>query len=120
MSPEELKFWEEVEALTKPPPAIEIEYRLYYNSLGEITMCSMTTDVLSAEPYLVVNKEEYEQYFNYYVVKNKLVKINKDTRYQLQIKLSNTGIAVVKGHAGLILEPNDVYNNIEYYEYRNN
>ena len=119
MSPEEIKFWADVEAqtqLTLPPT---IEYRIYYNELGEIYSCSMT-DHPEIGTYLVVDKIDYENYFLYSVVNGKLKKINNDAGYCVQLRPSSTGQAVVAGHAGLKIEPGETYPNIEYYAYRNN
>lgn len=120
MSPEELKFFAEVEALLTTVAQPGIEYRLYYNRAGEITMGSMTTDTLPTDSYIIVTKEEYETYFLYRVVNKKLKKIDNDAGYRVQLTPSNTGLAVVAGHAGLLLEPDETYPNIEYYAYRNN
>lgn len=111
-------FWAEVAKLTTPFEPIAVEYRLYYNELGEIT--SGTTD--SSEQvgtYIVVTKADYETYFQYRVVKGKLVKIEHDAGYRVKLKKSTKGFQVVKNHAGLVLEAGETYNDTEYYETNN-
>jgi hypothetical protein len=117
MNPEEIKFWEEVAQLVNPVVPVNLEYRLYYNDLGEITSCSMSNHEESGN-YIVVTKTEYDRYFDYRIVKQQLVKIDRDSGYRVQLQKSITGFPVVKDHAGLLIE--ETYTNIEHYEYRNN
>ena len=115
MSPEELKaYW--VDVIDVIPPVIE--YRLHYNELGEIVLCSMI-DHPDSTSYVVVDKKEYENYFKYRIVKGHLVNIDHDSIYCVRLKKSTTGYPTVTGHAGIVLETNEVYNNIEYYEPNN-
>ena len=106
------EFWDEVESLIKPVPKLELEYRLYYDTDGNITGCSMQNH--SEGDYVVVSKSEYDCYFQYKVVKNKLVKIDIDDKYRLRLHKSTQGFKVVRGHAGLLIEDED-YTDIEYY-----
>ena len=103
---------EEFYRLLKPIVAVELEYRVYYNEDGAIYRCSMQQH----EPgdYLVVSKEEYDNFNRYRVIKNKLVKIDTDARYRVQLHKSKSGYPVVAGHAGLLIEDED-YTDIEYY-----
>ena len=118
MSPEEIKFWEEVAALIKPIKPLEIEYRLHYDELGEITCCSMA-DHPPSNQYLVVDKETYTNYFRYRVVNGKLKLIDFGAGHRPHLKRSDSGYAVVKNHANLLLESNETYPTIEYYESNN-
>jgi hypothetical protein len=95
-----------------------IEYRIYYDVDGNITSCSMQ----SHEPgtYIVVSKTDYENYFRYTVINGKLKKIESDSGFRVQLRKSNTGFPTVKNHAGLIIEQDETYTDIEYYEYRVN
>jgi len=115
MSPEELKaYWAEV----KPEISTQLEYRLHYNDDGDITMCSMQQHPESTQ-YIVVTKEEYDNYFRYCVVKGQLVKIEHNSKYRVRLKKSTKGFRTVAGHAGLVIEADEVYNNVEYYEPNN-
>ena len=120
MSPEEKAFWDEVEALTlKHNKPVVFEYRWHYNDLGEITGCSMDGHPDSTQ-YAVVDKDLYEMYFQYKIVKGKPVKIELDNSYRVKLERSTQGYQVVKGHAGLVLEDGETYNKTEYYAHRNN
>jgi hypothetical protein len=94
-----------------------IEYRIHYDDLGKITMCSMQNHPNDTQ-YLVVNQEIYNNYFQYKVnVDKKIVeKIAIDPGISVKLKKSDHGYAVVKNHAGLILDADELYTEIEYYE----
>lgn len=103
-------------ALAMMQPIIEEvkEYRLHYEKNGHITMCTMINHPIDTQ-YVVVSKDEYDNYFRYTIVDGKPKKIDNDPGYRVQLVSSSEGYAVVKKHAGLILEPTDTYNEIEYY-----
>jgi len=106
------EFWDEVASLIKPIPQIELEYRIYYDEFWNITSCS--THNHSDGNYLVVTKDEYENYFRYQIIKGKLIKIDNDAKYRVQLVKSTKGFPVVKGQAGLLIEDED-FKDIEYY-----
>lgn len=95
-----------------------LEYRLYYDILGDIVSCSMQSH--GPGDYVVTDKETYEKYMLYKVVKGKLVKIDQHSLYKVRLKKSSKGFRVVKNNAGILIEDNEQYDNIEYYEHRNN
>ena len=98
-----------------------IEYRIHYDDFGNITMCSMQQHPENTQ-YLVVNKDAYDNYFRYQVnVRRKtLEKIALDPGISVKLKKSSQGYAVVKNHAGLLLEPREDYIDIEYYDTTDN
>jgi hypothetical protein len=110
------EFEFEIESLlySIQPPAIE--YRLYYNEGGNITACTMIEDPAIIGSYVVVDKETYDNYFRYTVVDGKLKKFESDAQYRVKLRKSTQGLAVVKNHAGIILESGDECQDIEYYE----
>jgi hypothetical protein len=118
MNQEEHDFWAEVESLILPVPKVEIEYRLHYNELGEIIMCSMV-DHPESDHYVVVSKDKYERYFDYRIVGGQLTKIDKSTSYSVKLTKSTAGYLTVKNHAGIVLEPGELYPETEYYAHRN-
>jgi hypothetical protein len=105
-------------AATQPLYIEPLEYRIYYNVDGNITSCSMQ----SHEPgtYIVVSQHDYENYFRYTVVNRKLKKIESDPGFRVQLSKSTSGFPTVKNHANLIIEQDETYTDIEYYEYRVN
>ena len=97
-----------------------IEYRFHYDNLGNITMCSMQNHPAS-EYYLVVDQETYNNYTKYRinVEKKKLEKVVFDPRISVKLKKSDSGYTVVKNHAGIIIESDEEYRDIEYYDSTN-
>lgn len=102
--------------VTEDPP---IEYRLHYDDAGNVYMCSMQQHPDNTQ-YIVVTKEQYDLYFRYRVVKGKLKLIEHDAGIYKPFKLSKAGFTVVKGNPALLLESNEQYKHIEYYDHRNN
>jgi len=115
MSPEEKKFWDEVQSLIKPEVKVELEYRIHYNNAGDIVMCTMAEHPETTQ-YIVVDKNTYDNYYRYIVVNGKLKEVVSNPEYRARLKKSAKGFSVVKNHASLILEPSEEYPNTEYYE----
>jgi hypothetical protein len=95
-----------------------IEYRIHYDTAGNITVCTMQ-DHPDDTQYIVVSKDEYDNYFRYYVVDNKLKKIDRNPGNSVQLTKSDSGYLVVKNHAGIVLEPGEIYADTEYYDRTN-
>jgi hypothetical protein len=112
------EFWDEVFNAVPQATPVEVEYRVHYDEHGEIYLCTMQ-DHPTDTAYLVVSREEYDRYFDYRVVAGKLTKISRDIVYSRRLQPGIAGYAVVKNHAGLLIEPTETYEDIEYYEYRN-
>ena len=93
-----------------------LEYRLYYDAHGNITSCSMQSH--APGDYVVVDKDTYNRYYQYKVIKGKAVKIETLAKYKVRLQKSTTGFRVVTNNAGIILEDNEKYEDIEYYEHR--
>lgn len=97
-----------------------IEYRLHYDLGGNIVQCTMQKHPEGTE-YIVVDKETYNSYAKYRVniEKKRLIKIDINPGVSVQLKRSSQGYAAIKGHAGILLENDEVYDNVEYYESNN-
>lgn len=95
-------------------PDLVPEYRFYYDATGRITNCSMFNHP-PGENFLIVTKEEYDNYTRYEVKNNKLTIIKTSNKILSALIKSNSGFATVKGHAGLLIEDTEVYTDIEYY-----
>ncbi len=116
MTEAESEFLKAIAAI-QPIIAEPLEYRLYYDANGNITSCSMQNHAPGS--YVVTDRETYDRYYHYKVVKGKLIKIEHIAAYKVRLKKSNTGFRVVKNNAGIILDNNEIYENIEYYESTN-
>ena len=97
-----------------------IEYRLHYDQGGNIVLCTMQQHPESTD-YIVVDKETYNEYTKYRVnvEKKRLIKIDMNPGVRVQLKRSSQGYAVVKDHAGILLENSEEYPSVEYYETNN-
>jgi hypothetical protein len=95
-----------------------VEYRIHYDTAGNITMCTMQNHPTETD-YIVVTKEEYDNYYQYTVVDTKLKKIDRNLGSSVQLTKSDSGYQVVKNHAGIILEPGEDYADTEYYDTNN-
>ena len=83
-----------------------IEYRIHYNDAGEIYMCSMQQHPESTQ-YIVVTRDEYDNYFKYTVVNGMLKMIDNNTGLHVKLKSSDQGFAAVENHASLLVEPGE-------------
>jgi len=94
-----------------------IEYRLHYDDSGTVILCSHQNHPDNTQ-YLVVDQETYTSYTKYSVdvEKKKLKKVVIDPGVSVQLKRSSQGYAVVKQHAGLILDEGESFSEVEYYE----
>lgn len=119
IDPELLKAFQE---LIKPVPNIEVEYRAYHNDKGEIiSVCSEPKDNPMAENSIVINAEVYEKSHKFLVINKEIVaKFSEDLGVRPDLIKSKTGFKVVKNNPALLVENEENYTNIEYYEYRNN
>jgi len=94
-----------------------LEFRIHYDDHGKIIMCSMCGHPAS-DQYLVVDRLVYDNYLKYQVnvARKKLEKIDIDIGISVKLRKSTHGYAVVKSHAGLLVEKDEIYNDIEYYD----
>ena len=97
---------------------IENEYRLHYDELGSIIMCSMQSHPAS-DRYVVVDRIVYDSYFKYHIVKGVPKLIIYDRGNTSKLVKSQEGFPVVKNHAALLLEEAETFATMEYYDYRN-
>jgi hypothetical protein len=105
-----------LKALSEFPVIVEEprEYRLHYDDVtGGIYMCTMQNHPKDTK-YLVVDEKTYLEYYKYQVIKGKLKIIDNDPGYRVQLTRSDQGYAVVKNHAGILLE-DEIYDSIEHY-----
>lgn len=94
-----------------------VEYRLYYDEAGGIISCSMQNHPNGN--YIVVTKDEYNRYFDYYVDNGKLTKVDRSIKYNTLLKKSDKGFKTVKGNASLIVEGTETYTDTENYAANN-
>lgn len=108
------EFLKELAALGTIPQPI-IEYRLHYDEDGRIYLCSQYGHPENTT-YLVVDRETYDNYSKYYVKNNSLKLLDDSAGNRVKLIRSTQGYKTVKNHAGIILEPNENYADIEFYD----
>jgi len=81
-------------------------------------MCSMQGHPTS-DRYVVVDQKIYESYFKYRIVKGVPALIVYDQGNTRKLFKSHEGFPVVKNHAALLLEEEETFEPMEYYDYRN-
>ena len=117
MHESELEFLKALQSMEIKEPE-PLEFRLHYNEHGDIIACSMQAHPENTN-YVVVTREEYDRYFNYHVVKGQLKLIDKSTGHRVHLIKSDCGFRTVRSHAGILLEPHETYDEVEYYDTTN-
>lgn len=112
---------EVLQILQSQEKPIEYEYRLYYNSEGFIFAgTTLKSDPILNNNYIVVDNKTFAQHSRLKVVDGSLVEIKRITGNRVQIKKSAKGYRTVRNHSNLILNDDEEFSDVEYYERRNN
>ena len=104
-------------AMLAPPKELEpSEYRIYYDEGGTITIASERQHP-DVGTYIIAPKEQWENHIKYRVnvVKKCMEKVVFDHGLSVQLRSSDQGYCVVKDHAGIILDVEETYKDVEYY-----
>ena len=104
-------------------PKIIKEYRLYYNSDGTI-IGLWESDHPAGNNYIVLADPGMFYSANTLLLRvqnKKLILLDPREPARTRLKKNNNiGFRVVKGHAALVLEQNEEYSEVEYYDKTNN
>jgi len=119
-------IWEEVTRLVAEydaqRPKIVKEYRLYYNTDGTIVGL-WESDHPVGDNYIVLDNPGVFYNTNTLLLQvrnKKLMVLDPDAPTKTRLQKSNAGFLVVKGNAALILEQEETYPEVEYYDRTNN
>lgn len=102
-------------------PKIIKEYRLYHNEDGTI-IGLWESDHPAGDNYIVLDDPGVFHSANTLLLRvqnKKLTVLDPQAPARIRLQKSNTGFRVVKSHAALILEVNEEYSEIEYYDRTN-
>jgi hypothetical protein len=120
------EFWEEVFRLVKDfdaqRPKVVKEYRLYYDEKGNVTEL-WETGHPPVDNYIVLDDPSifYNNNSSLLKVKDKkLIVLDSKIPNRTRLQKGKSEFRVVKGHAALLLEPDEDYQDIEYYDRTNN
>jgi hypothetical protein len=103
------------------PVEVNEEYRAYYDTDGRITAFSASGFPID-DNWVHIDRELYVtgDWSWMRLVEGKIIKQLPTTHCHFSLTLSEKGVKVVKGHAGLVVEDSDDYADVEYYDNRNN
>ena len=93
-------------------PDVQIEYRLYHDAKGK--PIAMSSHNHPDGQYVVITKQHYDSVNYNCIVINGRVVFDTANLVRVQLKKSDSGVAVVKGYASLVAE--EPYPEIEYYD----
>jgi hypothetical protein len=118
--------WDEVARLVAEydaqRPKIVKEYRLYYNPDGTI-IGLWESGHPDGDNYIVLDDPGVFYSSNTLLLRvqnKKLIVIDPQAPLKTRLKKSTKGFRVVNGHAALILEQQETYSEIEYYDRTDN
>jgi hypothetical protein len=119
-------LWDEVARLVAEydaqRPKIIKEYRLYYQSDGAI-IGLWESDHPTGDNYIVLDDPGLFNKSNTLMLRvqnKKLIVLDPRAPSKTRLRKSNTGFPVVQGHAAIIVEQDETYLKIEYYDRTNN
>lgn len=119
-------IWDEVARLVAEydatRPVFVKEYRLYYNTDGTI-IGLWESGHPDGDNYIVLEDPGVFHNSNTLMLKvqnKKLVVIDPQTPLRTRLKKSTRGFRAVQGHAALIIEQDETYTKIEYYDRTDN
>jgi hypothetical protein len=119
-------IWDEVAQLVAAydaqRPTIVKEYRLYYNPDGTV-IGLWETGHPDGDNYIVLDDPGVFNSSNTLMLRvqnKKLIVLDPQAPLRTRLKKSTRGFLVVQGHAAIIVEQNETYTKIEYYDRTNN
>ena len=104
------------------PIEVVEEYRAYYDCEGKVIFYMANNFIETDLKWVSITREDYQAQDHQWmwVVDSKLVKRLPTYDHYFSLTRSDKGVKVVKNHAGLVLEPDETYKDVEYYDNRNN
>ena len=119
-------IWDEVAQLVAAydaqRPKIIQEYRLYYNPDGTV-IGLWESGHPDGDNYIILDDPGpfySSNTLNMRVQNKKMIVLDPRAPLKTRLKKSNQGFSVVQGHAAVIVEQNETYTEIEYYDRTNN
>lgn len=104
-----------------PQITVVEEYRAYYDHDGWITGFG-ASGFPDGDNWIHIDRVLYstDNWANLKLVDGKIIKIEPVYTYNFQLTSSTKGVKVVKNHAGIVVEQQEEYTDIEFYDNRNN
>ena len=115
------EVWQLVAEYDRQRPVVVKEYRLYHNKDGTV-IGLWETDHPEGNNYIVLDDPDifHRTSTSLLRIVNKELKVLDPTPiYRVKLAKADSGQRVVKGHAAVILMPEEEYTEIEYYDRTN-
>lgn len=118
-------FWDEVfklvEEFDAQRPVVRKQNRLYYNDDGSV-IGYYETNHPAGDNYIILDDPNifFKNNTHLLRVKNKkLTLLDVKRPNKVRLKRASSGFSTVKGHSAILLEQNETYNEVDYYDYQN-
>lgn len=100
---------------------VKEEYRAYYNDDNKIMYLMANQFPDDNDNWLTITKEQYQtlecQWL--WVEKGQIIEKKLTYNHYFSLTPSTKGVKIVKNHAGIVIESDEEYVNIAYYDKRN-
>lgn len=102
------------------PVTVVEEYRAYYDADGWITGFAGSGFPKNQDNWIHIPRELYitHTWNHLRLVDGKIIKIEPTYNWHFPLTKSTKGFKIVKNHAGIILEKDEQYSDVEYYDKR--
>lgn len=120
MNPQELEF---LKGLISVEPIVVVEeYRAYYDDMDKILYTMANNFPANNDKWISITKTEYQTLECQWLWREngKIVERKPNYNYYFSLRPSTKGVKIVKDHAGIVVEPGEDYEDIAYYDKRNN
>jgi hypothetical protein len=99
------------------PSNVNEEYRAYYDENNWITGFA-GSGFPDGDNWVTITRELYitHNWSNLRLIDDKIIYVAPVYMHYFQLTKSTKGIKIVRGHAGIVLEELDTYQDIEYYD----
>lgn len=120
MTPQELEFLKGL--ISVEPIVVEEEYRAYYDDTDKILYTAANKFPENNDNWISITKIQYQTLECQWLWQEngKIVERKPNYNYYFSLRPSTKGVKIVKDHAGIVVEPGEDYEDIAYYDKRNN
>lgn len=107
---------------TLEPTTVVEEYRAYHDDNGKILWLLAANFPDSNQNWISISKQQYQtlecQWL--WIENGKMIERKPNYQHFFSLISSDKGVKIVKGHAGLVVEDDEEYQDIAYYDKRTN
>lgn len=120
MTPQELEFYKGL--ISVELIVVEEEYRAYYDDTDKILYTAANKFPENNDNWIPITKTEYQTLECQWLWRenDKIVERKPNYNYYFSLRSSTKGVKIVKDHAGIVVETGEDYEDIAYYDKRNN